>query len=94
MHQVDIEYFSHYRKEFIRATFLDIKIDPYSMRHDIRKIAKAVYRRLRNADSAQNNFYVKVEFSNLPAVVLDLSTGKLVEEFEVKEVLRFSRKRK
>lgn len=91
--RVSIDYFSHYRKEFIRATFVDLKISPDSS-YDVRKIAKAVHRRLRSKDSAQNNFYVKVMPSSLPAIVLDLSTGKLVEEFEVKEVLRFPRKRK
>lgn len=99
--RVAIEYYSHYRKELIRSTYLDLAQRVWVRGHydpnyaDQQRLAKYVYRRLRSKDAAQNNFWVKVTFSpNNAEVLFDLSNGKLVEEFEVKQVLRFPRKKK
>ncbi len=96
---VEIEYFSHYKREFIREAHVILPervrvrcTDPFGTL-DWDQVFRAVYRKLKSDDAAQNNFYVLVR---LPTgkKLLDLSNGKQVEPFEVTRVLRFPRKKK
>jgi len=97
---IEIEYFSHYRREFIRRGYYYISEREYtratvtsSVTWDHKKLARVVYLGLKSKDPAQNNFYVLIKGGISTRVLLDLSTGKLISEFEEKRVLRFPRKR-
>ena len=95
-----IEYYSHYRREFIRSSvykFSERQLSRSAVRGkglNADKLTREVYLGLRSADSAQNNFYVLVRFAGEHNRLLDLSNGKVIAEFEEKRVLRFPRKKK
>lgn len=99
---VSIEYFSHYKKEFVNKfsyTLTErerslVTSSSYGML-DSTKLSRVIYRRLKSKDPAQNNFYVLISigWGGGAPILLDLSNGKLVPEFEEKRVLRFPRKK-
>ena len=98
---VNIEYFSHYKREFIRKGkyFLSQRehiraTDASSGMRNAKKLSRVVYLGLKSGDPAQNNFYVLIIVGGGQRVLLDLSNGKLVPEFEEKRVLRFPRKKR